>query len=507
MGNKAGSVWNLNLIDLYQPFDKSFTVNLGCNNSTWGGADGMVFALQPLNTSIGSSGGQMGMGGVSPSLGVYIDTYQNTIHGDPYNDHISINLNGDVIHSSSNNIAGPYDLGEVENCIAEPLRITWNPTSTIMQVFYNNILVLNYTGDIVNNVYNGNSMVYWGFTASTGGASNFHQFCIDVPDLLIDTSNLTVESEKCTQQNGSISGLNIIGGIAPFSWTWNNISSLNLDTFNLQSGTYYLEITDILGCTDNYSIVIEDYIGPIIDSSNIIIKNEDCGKGNGAISNFNIISESDNLLYFWNNISCDSIFLDSLSSYQYQFIVTDNFNCSDTMNILILDTNYHQISISYDSLIFYTDDTVLFYQNSLDSSYLNWWTFDDNTSSNIYEPFHIFNQPGIFTVCLEAANEFNCYDTSCIEIQILSPEIIVPNIFSPNSDDINDEFYIYGINNDFELKVFNRWGNFIFSEYPYNNTWNGQDKNGNQISEGQYFYILKSFEEDVEIKGKIVVVK
>ena len=114
MGNKAGSVWNLNLIDLYQPFDKSFTVNLGCNNSTWGGADGMVFALQPLNTSIGSSGGQMGMGGVSPSLGVYIDTYQNTIHGDPYNDHISINLNGDVIHSSSNNIAGPYDLGEVE---------------------------------------------------------------------------------------------------------------------------------------------------------------------------------------------------------------------------------------------------------------------------------------------------------------------------------------------------------------------------------------------------------
>ena len=172
------------------------------------------------------------------------------------------------------------------------------------------------------------------------------------------------------------------------------------------------------------------------------------------------------------------------------------------MNILILVklSNFNWLW----QLIF-TDDTVLFYQNSW-LSYLNWWTFDD-TSSNIYEPFHIFNQPGTFKVCLEAANEFNCYDTSCIEIQILSSEIIVPNIFSPNSDDINDEFYIYGINNDFELKVFNRWGNLIFSEYPYNNTWNGQDKNGNQISEGQYFYILKSFEENVEIKGKIVVVK
>ena len=30
-------------------------------------------------------------------------------------------------------------------------------------------------------------MVYWGFTASTGGASNFHQFCLDVPDISIDT--------------------------------------------------------------------------------------------------------------------------------------------------------------------------------------------------------------------------------------------------------------------------------------------------------------------------------
>ena len=47
MGNKAGSVWNVNLIDLNQAFDKSFSVNLGCNSGQWGGADGMVFALQP----------------------------------------------------------------------------------------------------------------------------------------------------------------------------------------------------------------------------------------------------------------------------------------------------------------------------------------------------------------------------------------------------------------------------------------------------------------------------
>ena len=119
--NMAGSVWNIYQIDLSQPFDYSFTVNLGCNTGLWTGADGMVFALQPISTSIGSAGGQMGLGGVIPSLGVFIDTWQNTSHNDPYNDHISINLNGDVVHTSPNNIAGHYDLGEVENCSAEPL--------------------------------------------------------------------------------------------------------------------------------------------------------------------------------------------------------------------------------------------------------------------------------------------------------------------------------------------------------------------------------------------------
>ena len=43
-------------------------------------------------------------------------------------------------------------------------------------------------------------MVFWGFTASTGGASNFHQFCIDVPDLIIDSSNVVVESENATKK-------------------------------------------------------------------------------------------------------------------------------------------------------------------------------------------------------------------------------------------------------------------------------------------------------------------
>ena len=508
MGNKAGSVWNINLIDLNQPFDYNFTVNLGCNNtSQWAGADGMVFALQPLNTSIGSSGGQMGLGGVSPSLGIYIDTYQNTAHGDMLNDHISINLNGDVIHTSLNNIAGPYDLVEVENCIAEPLRITWDPVTTLLNVYYNNLLVLNYTGDIVNNVFNGNPMVFWGFTASTGGASNFHQFCIDVPDLIIDSSNVIIESEKCNQENGSITGINISGGISPFSWTWNNTNSLSLDTFNLNGGSFFLELTDGMGCISNHNFHVPDLSGPEIDSSLVVIKNEDCGKENGSISNITVTSTADSIQFYWNNFLSDSLNISNLIADNYQLVILDNNNCRDTVNFIVVDTNYHNISINFNSAQLEPDEPIDFFQNSIDSSIINYWTFGDDSSSIEYEPTHSYKYPGEYQICLIAGNEFSCFDTSCLEITILPNEIIIPNIFSPNKDLNNDEFIIYGINDRFEIKIYNRWGNIVFEENPYNNSWNGINMNGKILSEGQYFYILKSVEEKIEINGSIMLVR
>ena len=504
LNNKAGSVWNVNLIDLNQSFDYNFTVNLGCKTS---GADGMVFALQPLSTSIGSSGGQMGLGGVSPSLGVYIDTYQNSSHGDLINDHISINLNGDVIHTSVNNIAGPYDLGNVENCTSEPLRVTWDPLTNQMNVYYNNILVLGYTGDIINNVFNGNPLVYWGFTASTGGESNFHQFCIDVPDLIIDSSVVNIESEKCDQQNGSITGLNIIGGISPYSLSWNNLNSLSLDTFNLSSGNFNLEIIDGMGCIANHTFNITDASSPIINTSNINIKNEDCNQSNGSISNILVDFNADSIAFYWNNSVSDSLNIYNLSANKYELIVLDNNNCSDTTSFNIIDTNYHEVTISYNFSVLETNTTISFIQTSIDSSFINYWTFGDDSVSTDYEPSHNYNFAGSYLICLEASNEFNCYDTSCAEIKINPEEIIIPNIFSPNDDQINDEFKIKGINNRFGIEIYNRWGELVFEENPYLNNWNGISFKGTELNEGQYYYFLKNNIEGIKRNGCLMISK
>ena len=72
INTQSGSLWNINKIDLNQSFDYSFNVNLGCTDAL--GADGIVFVLQPINVNIGTSGGGLGYQGVTPSIGIAIDT-------------------------------------------------------------------------------------------------------------------------------------------------------------------------------------------------------------------------------------------------------------------------------------------------------------------------------------------------------------------------------------------------------------------------------------------------
>ncbi|MCX7863352.1 MAG: gliding motility-associated C-terminal domain-containing protein [Bacteroidales bacterium] len=68
--------------------------------------------------------------------------------------------------------------------------------------------------------------------------------------------------------------------------------------------------------------------------------------------------------------------------------------------------------------------------------------------------------------------------------------IVVPEGFSPNGDGINDFFEINGIDDTYQLSVFNRWGNLVYESKPYLNNWNGKDKGGNDLPDDTYFYML-----------------
>ncbi len=176
---ESGSIWNKNKIDLTQPFDYYFNVFLGCLDE--GGADGIAFVLQPISTSLGVAGEGIGFGGIVPSLGVTIDTYQNFNDDDPYYDHVAIQANGDVVHSSSNNLAGPVtalaNSDNIEDCKWHVFRINWQPSKQLLEVSMDDSLRLSLHQDIINTIFKNDPLVYWGFTSATGGSVNLQQMC------------------------------------------------------------------------------------------------------------------------------------------------------------------------------------------------------------------------------------------------------------------------------------------------------------------------------------------
>ena len=70
------------------------------------------------------------------------------------------------------------------------------------------------------------------------------------------------------------------------------------------------------------------------------------------------------------------------------------------------------------------------------------------------------------------------------------PEPKIANVFSPNQDGVNEFFAIKNLPKNSTLEVFNRWGNLVFTQQPYQNNWPGNGPNGQSLAQGVYFAIL-----------------
>ncbi|NJN34714.1 MAG: hypothetical protein HC817_11150 [Saprospiraceae bacterium] len=156
--NLVGSIWNTRKIDLRESFDVSIDVFAGCRDAT--GADGLVFGFQPISTSIGGNAEGLGFDGVSPSIGFEIDTWQNTRKNDPSSDHIAIIKNGNLDHGTSNTLAGPYSLPNIEDCRFHDMQVNWNAPQKKLEVYWDCKLILTHEIDLVNEIFRGDPFVF-----------------------------------------------------------------------------------------------------------------------------------------------------------------------------------------------------------------------------------------------------------------------------------------------------------------------------------------------------------
>ncbi len=103
-----------------------------------------------------------------------------------------------------------------------------------------------------------------------------------------------------------------------------------------------------------------------------------------------------------------------------------------------------------------------------------------------------FTDTGHFQVAYIATNSFGCEDTSTVEVFVFDEfQFIVPNIFTPNGDNINDQFKVEACGvYDYEIKIFNRFGEKVFESNSLNINWDGRIS-GRMTTSGVYFYTIK----------------
>jgi gliding motility-associated-like protein len=103
-------------------------------------------------------------------------------------------------------------------------------------------------------------------------------------------------------------------------------------------------------------------------------------------------------------------------------------------------------------------------------------------------------------------NSGGCKDSTirCIDVD---PQfvIFIPNAFTPNGDGDNDVFYAKGeYINDFEMRIFDRWGNMIYYADNITKPWNGKKNNVGEVQQQDVYVYQITIKDNKEKRHKYV---
>lgn len=180
-----GLAYSKEKLDLTRYFEIQFDIYLGDKEE---GADGITFVIHNdirQYDAFGQWGECMGYGrfdpsrpgnSIDPSIAVEFDTYQNLYQLDPQSDHVAYLQNGSSRHQSFwNNNDSTFNL---EDDYLHEFRCRWEPKNQQLTIFLDNSIVYQGQKDLVEDIFEGEANVIWGFTASTGRKYNQQYFCL-----------------------------------------------------------------------------------------------------------------------------------------------------------------------------------------------------------------------------------------------------------------------------------------------------------------------------------------
>lgn len=106
------------------------------------------------------------------------------------------------------------------------------------------------------------------------------------------------------------------------------------------------------------------------------------------------------------------------------------------------------------------------------------------------DSYYTFSDGGIFDIYQIITNIHGCRDTAHAQVAVEGFMFYAPNAFTPNNDGVNDVWLPSALGvKEYDLRIYNRWGEEIWSTMDRNRPWLGEVKGGEHYAQdGVYLY-------------------
>lgn len=262
---------------------------------------------------------------------------------------------------------------------------------------------------------------------------------------------------------------------------------------------YTVEPTDNCGTADQatFTLVVNDIPNPPATTSNI----NGCVSQGLTVANLSASAEDGNTLRWYSDagITIPALQTDILISGTYYATQVNAAGCESTSatpaEVVINDAPTPTLTQGGNEFCMIDKPTIG--DIAMNETGITW--YDAPTGGNILSTSDML-QNGAVQYASLTDSATGCESSVRLAVTAIVEKcpLPIPQAFSPNGDGVNDRFVVDFIAQqypNFTIKVFNRWGQPVFTGNASNNTWDGTSNKGSLGSDvvpvGVYFYVIE----------------
>ena len=291
------------------------------------------------------------------------------------------------------------------------------------------------------------------------------------------------------------------------------------------SGMYYVVGTDANGCVNSDSVNVTTEPLPLVSFT------ADTTQGcEGLTVTFTNTTPGVFTDCFWtfsngataNGCGSVTVTFDNAGLFDATLTTVSAAGCSNSVtytDYIYIEDNPVAAFTPSSSVVSVFDSQIAFNNQSTGAVSYSWDFGDGSPNSTQENPIHTFpsEEAGGYVVWLTAYSPLGCPDSTFRAITI-NEELIfwVPNTFTPDNDDFNQNWYAVFTSGydpfDFNLYIFNRWGEVIWESHDASVGWDATyGVDGRPVQDGTYTWKIDFKttlnDERIEVIGHVNVLR